>query len=65
MTIPMMMVVGPALGYFLGKWLDEKFGTDPYLMVILALFGFVASVKETFRQIKQISDETKDDGNDF
>lgn len=61
----MMLLVGPALGYFLGKWLDGKFNTDPYLMVILALFGFVASAKESYRTIKKIADDAEKNDDDF
>lgn len=60
-----MLLAGPLVGYFIGKWVDGKLGSDPYLMVIMTLLGFVASAKETYRMIRQISDDTKDSDNDI
>ncbi len=57
-VIPAIMAVGPLIGFFIGKWLDEKFGTEPYLMWVLILMGLIAAGKETYRIIKRVSDET-------
>jgi len=57
-VIPAIMAVGPLIGYFVGRWLDNKFGTSPYLMWVLIFFGLVAAGKEVYRIVKQISDET-------
>ena len=48
------------LGYFAGTWLDKKFGSEPYLMVILILVGLVASGKETYKLLKQLTDGGED-----
>lgn len=55
-----MLVAGPLLGYFAGNWLDEKFGTEPYLMIILILIGLVSSGRETYILLKQLSDGGED-----
>jgi ATP synthase protein I len=54
-TIPMLMAVGPILGYYIGNFLDEKLGTAPYLMVIFIFFGFVAAGKGVYNLIKRAS----------
>lgn len=62
-SIPFVMLAGPAGGYFLGDWLDSKFGTDPYLMIICAVVGLVASFRETVRLVgllSKIADDDKD-----
>lgn len=56
-VIPAIMAVGPLIGYFVGRWLDAKFGTEPYIMWVLILFGFVAAGKEVYRIIRQVSRE--------
>ena len=59
-TIPMVLLSGPLVGWFLGSWLDRKLGTEPWFLIILLVLGIVASVKETVRMIKDIS---RDDNN--
>lgn len=55
--IPAIMAVGPLIGFFIGKWLDEKLGTEPYLMWVLILLGLIAAGKETYQVIKRVSNE--------
>ncbi len=54
--IPAMLAVGPLIGLFVGKWLDKKLGTDPYLMWVLIFLGFIAAGKEVYRIIKKVSE---------
>ena len=59
-TIPMLMATGPLIGFFIGRWLDEKFGTEPYLLLVLLAMGFGAAVRETIKIIKQANRENED-----
>jgi F0F1-type ATP synthase assembly protein I len=54
-AIPFLLMFGPVLGYFAGNWLDQRFGTEPYLMVLFIVLGFVASGKETWKLIQRAS----------
>jgi ATP synthase protein I len=54
-TIPILMAVGPILGYYMGNFLDGKLGTAPYLMVIFIFLGFAASGKGVYDLIKKAS----------
>jgi len=54
-AIPAMMVVGPVAGFFLGRYLDGRFGTEPYLMVVFIILGFVAAGREIWKLIKLAS----------
>lgn len=38
-----------ALGFFGGRWLDEKFGTAPYLVSFGFVFGIAAAIKALMR----------------
>jgi F0F1-type ATP synthase assembly protein I len=57
-TIPMMMAAGPTIGYFIGSYLDKKFETGPYLLILMLVLGFAASVKETWNLIKKAQEST-------
>ena len=54
-TIPMLMAVGPILGYYIGSFLDRTMGTAPYLMVVFIFLGFGASGKGVYDLIKKAS----------
>ena len=56
-SIPFILAIAPIVGYFLGKFLDQKFRTQPWLSIILLALGFVAGVRETIRIIKQSQQE--------
>ncbi len=58
-VIPMMIGVGPMVGYFIGDWLDEKFGTGPYLMILFIVLGFGAAIKETIKIIKEANRDSE------
>lgn len=51
-SIPFVLALAPIVGYFLGKFLDQKFRTQPWLSIILLALGFVAGVRETIKIIK-------------
>ena len=54
-TIPILMAVGPLVGYFIGKWLDNWAGTSPWLSVILLILGFVAAGKEIYNILRKVN----------
>jgi ATP synthase protein I len=56
MTIPFILAVPPVLGWFIGKWLDEKFNSKPFFMYLLILLGFMAGFREVYRIIKRFGD---------
>lgn len=56
-TIPFVLAVPPVLGWLLGRWLDRKLDTAPYLMYGLIVLGFVAGFRELYRIIKQFGNE--------
>ena len=57
-TIPILIAVGPLVGFFIGRWLDSKFGTDPYLLILFLIFGFIATGKEVYKLIKRAEEDT-------
>lgn len=45
------IVAAVAVGYFAGKWLDGKFGTEPWLMVGGFLLGLATAFKSIWDKI--------------
>jgi F0F1-type ATP synthase assembly protein I len=51
-SIPFILALSPIVGYFLGKYLDKKFRTEPWLSFVLLGLGFVAGIRETIKLVK-------------
>jgi len=52
--IPMLLASGPVCGYFIGHYIDTKWGTDPGFMVLFTIVGGIAGVREMIQLIKKI-----------
>ncbi len=52
-TIPFVMAIPPALGWIIGRFLDEHLGTKPFCLYLFIILGFVAGLKEVYRLIKR------------
>lgn len=59
--IPFMLAVAPLIGYFIGRWLDGRLGTNPVLTVVLLLLGFAAGVRETVILVRRAGVEAAED----
>jgi MFS family permease len=51
--IPIMMVVGPILGWWIGRQIETQWGGYPWPSVGGALFGLVAAVRQIFLILTQ------------
>ena len=56
-AVPIILLVGPVSGYFVGDWFDKKFRLFPWCTIGFLVLGFVAAGREIFRLLKQISQE--------
>ncbi len=54
-AIPMVLFVGPALGYWLGTALDRRWLFAPWGMVGGIVLGIAASLRVTIQLIRQSS----------
>ena len=61
-AIPVILVVGPLLGYFAGNWIDRKFQLFPWFTIIGLFVGFIASGREIFRLLREFLEEDKKSG---
>lgn len=52
-AIPFVLLVGPALGYYLGTALDRRWPYAPWGMGVGIVFGLVASARVTTQMIRE------------
>lgn len=52
-AVGLEMGISVAIGYFFGRWLDGKLGTQPYLMYLFLFFGLGAAFMAIYRVYKQ------------
>jgi len=58
--IPMMMIVGPVMGWLVGHWLEGRIGGAPWLGVVGILFGMAAAVRQIILMLqRRTSDKEK------
>lgn len=53
------LIVGVGVGGTLGWALDQQFGTAPWLMVLLVIFGFAAGLLNVIRAAKKAQAENE------
>lgn len=53
-TVGIEIVLSVALGFFGGRWLDDKLHTAPVLMVLGFFFGVGAAIKAVLRASKEM-----------
>lgn len=59
-TVGITLVASTVIGLFIGKKLDEWFGTSPWLTAIFLFFGIAAGFKNLFDQSRKIQDLDND-----
>lgn len=53
-------IVGPiVIALILGKWLDGKFGTEPWIFIALAAFGFLITIYGIVKIVKNYQRKIK------
>jgi F0F1-type ATP synthase assembly protein I len=61
-AVPVILVLGPLVGFFAGDWIDRRFQWYPWATIVLLVLGFVASGREIFRLLKQVLKEDSKKG---
>ncbi|MEZ4388988.1 MAG: AtpZ/AtpI family protein [Candidatus Krumholzibacteriia bacterium] len=52
-SIPIMLGVGPALGWWLGKLAEGRWGGEPWWEVGGVLLGLAAAARQVYKAIRQ------------
>ena len=47
--------VSVMVGLIGGQWLDKRFGTEPWLLLLGLLFGMAAGFRSVFRALKDLT----------
>ena len=55
-TIGMAMALSIGIGALIGYYLDEVFGTKPWLFIVFLCFGIVAAFRNLFKLYKKTKD---------
>jgi ATP synthase protein I len=56
-TIPFVLATPPLVGWWIGKWVDKKLNTTPYLMYALLILGLLAGAWECYKIVKEYGSE--------
>ena len=59
-TIPIILLVGPAIGFFLGSWIDRKAQCYPWVTIVFVFLGFVAAGRQIFLLLRQFQREDEE-----
>jgi len=59
--IPYLFVALPLSGLIIGWWLDKKFKTDPWLLLVFFIAGMVEAFREMMRIAKRMEREMEEE----
>jgi len=60
LVIPTLLIVSPLVGFWIGDWLDRRFGTAPWLGIAGLAVGFIAAGRETYRIYRRYQAEEEE-----
>ena len=52
-TLPFFIGVAPLVGWWLGRWVDRRAGTDWIFQAIGLALGIAAAIRETIRVVRR------------
>jgi F0F1-type ATP synthase assembly protein I len=55
-TVGLAMAISIGIGALVGHWLDKKFGTAPWFLLIFLGFGVAAAFRNLYIMYKKIKD---------
>jgi F0F1-type ATP synthase assembly protein I len=60
-TVGLEMVLSVVVGYFAGRWLDGRLGTEPWLAYVGLGFGIAAGSRALYRVLRTVKKEMEKD----
>ncbi len=60
-SIGLELGISVAIGLGFGWWLDQKAGTQPWLMLLFLVFGLVAGFRGVIRAVKRANKAAEED----
>lgn len=56
-AIPALMVIAPLIGLFGGQWVDRKFNSGPWGLIVGLVMGFAAAVREIRGILRKVNED--------
>lgn len=56
-TLGFQVAFAPFIGLAIGYWLDNHFGTIPWLTLLFLMFGVIAGFKNYYRFVRKQQDQ--------
>jgi ATP synthase protein I len=57
-TMGLHLVSGPAVGFGIGYWLDDRLGTDPWMKAVFFLVGVISGFRLVYKDARKLAGET-------
>jgi ATP synthase protein I len=54
-SIPGFLVVPPVVGVLVGRWLDDRFHTAPWLLLVFLILGFGSGIRLIMRTLQRVT----------
>lgn len=58
-TVGLEIVLSIVFGLLIGRWLDGKLGTAPWMMLVWSGFGVAAAIRSLLRSLRQMKAEAE------
>lgn len=62
-VVPALLIAGPAVGFLIGRWADDKFETEPLLLIVGIILGFASAGREIYKLAKKAEAFDKENEN--
>lgn len=62
-AVPALLIAGPAVGFLIGRWADDKFETEPLLLIVGIILGFASAGREIYKLAKKAEAFDKENEN--
>ena len=63
-AVPFVLAAAPLLGFFLGRTLDRRLSTHPWMTAVLVALGFAAAARQVAHLVRLASREDDSDPED-
>ncbi len=60
LSIPTLLIAGPLVGLFLGRWVGQRFHVEPWGSAVGVTLGFVAAGREIVQIIRRVQSEEEE-----
>jgi F0F1-type ATP synthase assembly protein I len=59
LAVPTILIAAPLVGMFLGRFADQKLGTNPWLTILGIVLGFVAAARQIADIVRRVRTDSQ------